>query len=97
MVGSGSISSNCFLWKLVTLLFALWFQDKHEIPVKLTTVNHSDNKSAEYFFFKPHDYIYCFITKNVFLIIESSESTSYFQMPLKDTLYTNGTTLSRFR
>ena len=48
MVGSGSISTNCHLWELFTLLFALWFQDKHVIPVKLTDFNHSHNKLAEY-------------------------------------------------
>ena len=33
---------------------------------------------------EPHDFIFCFIAKNVFLVIKRLYSGSYFQKPIKD-------------
>ena len=51
---------------LQTLLFALWFQDKHATQVLYTAGNHSIIMAAEYMCvgaFKPRDFILCFLAK----------------------------------
>ena len=51
---------------LHTLLFALWFQDKHATQVLYTAGNLSIKMATEYIYvcvFKPHDFMLSFFAK----------------------------------
>ena len=53
------------------LLFALWLQALNATQVQFTAGYHSQNMPEEYIgFFNWHDFIPCFIAKNVFVIFD---------------------------
>ena len=50
------------------LLFALWFQDKHATQYNLLLVSTLITCPLNIFVFKRHDFIPCFLAKNVLLL-----------------------------